>query len=113
MHGDHWFRHSLPYTLHLMPGQRKKHTYLPLNRDYKPLGVVTMDHVRYEDYLDRAVVFGTDPHRFTDIWIPWDARRLLYLYTDNNRSVRDYFERLGRLCMRQMLQVSAVTRHRR
>jgi hypothetical protein len=36
---------------------RHKHVYLPLNRNYKPLGQTSRQRVRYEDYVDQAMIF--------------------------------------------------------
>ena len=40
---DHWFRYWMPYKFIQVPrtevGNKYKHVYLPLNRNYKPLGI--------------------------------------------------------------------------
>ena len=93
---DGWFRYWLPYQLQAVtiPGMPYKHVYLPLNRNYKPLGVVSRDWVEYEDYIAQAMVFTRDPHEFEGIWFDPEG---LYLYDDDPRSRVDYFERLDRL----------------
>lgn len=92
-----WFRYWMPYTFQELSGG----VYLPLNRDYKPLGLIQRDHVEYEDFaVTHGVKFARDPRTFTDVW--WDAGEPLFLYSDNPRSREDYFIRLDRLMSRSM-----------
>jgi hypothetical protein len=96
---SHWFRFCLPYQFVKVELGGRKHTYLPLNRNYKPLGVLGRAHIKYEDYAPQAVVFGSDPHTFKGVW---SDPKGLYLYDDNTRSRVDYFERLEKLLSRTM-----------
>ena len=48
----------LPYALHYMRG--KPDYLIFVNRDYKPLGCTTMQHIIYEDYTNLHVL-KTDP----------------------------------------------------
>ena len=90
---SHWFRYWMPYTFREV-GDR----WLPLNRDYKPLGVITRDHVAYEDYVEsHGVKFARDPRTYTDVW---HSSQSLFLYSDSPASRLDYFERLARLMSR-------------
>jgi len=93
---DDWFEHWMPYCFHKLPGIRRyKHVYLPLNRDYKPLGHVSRKRVHYEDYAAQAVIFHEDPMTLEGIWTATSDDKL-WLYDDTASRV-DYFERLGRL----------------
>lgn len=92
---DQWFRRFMPYQFAEMKGPRGTAVYLPVNRDYKPLGLKKEDcQVPYELYMGAAVTFAADPHTFKDVWTNIDG---LYLYNDGYNSRRDYFERLERL----------------
>jgi hypothetical protein len=73
--------------------------YLPLNRDYKPLGLKTKDCVDYQDYIEQAVVFPDDPHAFENVWHRSES---LHLYGDDPESRLDYFDRLERLLGRSV-----------
>ena len=95
----HWFRFWLPYQFVKLELETRKHVYLPLNRNYKPLGYLGKDFLKYEDYASQAVVFGSDPSGFKGVWHDPAG---LYLYDDNPRSRRDYFERLDKLLSRTM-----------
>lgn len=103
----HWFRFWMPYVLQQIDVPGGKYIYLPLNRNYKPLGVVHNKHVAYEDYAGQAVRFSTDPGKFKDIWWQpsWataaDTDRF-WLYNDGLASRADYFARFERLMGRAM-----------
>ena len=94
---DQWFRFWMPYTFH--PLDAKKRVYLPLNRNYKPLGYTSKVMVDYEDYRPQAVIFGADPHTVKDVWTSGQG---LYLYNDGPSSRTDYFERFERLMSRSI-----------
>jgi hypothetical protein len=97
---DRWFRYWMPYQFVPLKIEGRKHVYLPLNRDYKPLGVTARDDfVNYDDFKHQAVVFAKDPHGFEDVWTNAEG---LYLYKDNPRSRVDYFVRLDRLLSRSV-----------
>jgi hypothetical protein len=67
-------RINMPYCLHKMEVEvpdrlrRYPHIWLPLNRNYKPLGVIPRDWVEYEDYVGQAVCFAKDPRGFVGLW---------------------------------------------
>lgn len=104
---DQWFRIWLPYQFVQLEMPKHKHVYLPVNRNYKPLGVVSEEFVDYDDFLDQAVIFRSDPHEFVGVWNNPDG---LYLYDDGPESRRDYFVRLGRLADRSMMLVGVGER---
>lgn len=90
---DHWFRTNMPYAI----ARIDKKVWLPINRDYKPLGMAkTESHARYDQYRDKAITFSSDPTTFEGIFISGDADTL-WLYNDGTESRRDYMERLERL----------------
>lgn len=63
-----WFRIWMPYSFVKLDAPPKKHVYLPLNRNYKPLGYAGREHLDYEAYRAQAVQFKTDPKKFAGIW---------------------------------------------
>jgi hypothetical protein len=76
-----------------------KWAFLPLNRNYKPLGIIAGDHVDYRDYaLSHGVKFARDPSKLTGIWHNRsDDGEQLWLYADNPATRTDYFARLERI----------------
>ena len=92
---DDWFRYHQPYTFVKLETSKCNHVYLPLNRDYKPLGITSYSNmVNYEDFINQAVIFSADPHTIENVWINEGA---LFLYRDDPSSRLDYYERLERL----------------
>lgn len=94
---DQWFRIWMPYTFVNLEAEGVEHVYLPLNRNYKPLGMRTKDWVDHRDYIDQAVVFPAGPHTFENVWHNLEKLRL---YDDIPNSRSDYFARLDRLFSR-------------
>lgn len=99
-----WFRAAMPYCFRRMrcvvQGQVLPHVWLPLNRDYKPLGVTTSRHTDYADYIGQAISFARDPSKFKNVW--WNNDTAVsevscFLYSDLESSRDDYFDRLNRL----------------
>ena len=104
---EHWFRYHMPYTFehltvrkYVLPGGKvamlplkNKHVYLPLNRDYKPLGFYGRRiWVDYNDYYKQAIVFSRDPKTFDGVW--WNIQENgLFMYDDWQDSRKDYFQR--------------------
>jgi hypothetical protein len=76
-----------------------KHLYLPLNRNYKPLGYTASAWVEYKDYKNQAVIFRSAPQKFKDVWHDTEG---LYLYDDGLQSRESYFARLEALLDRSM-----------
>lgn len=98
---NQWFRVWMPYQFIPMDVSDAKHVYLPLNRNYKPLGYgtprQTQPWVDYKDYLHQAVVFERDPHGFKGVWEDAEG---LYLYNDNSDTQATYFARIEKLMSR-------------
>lgn len=99
---DRWFRYHMPYALQRLDDK----TWLPLNRNYKPLGYLLKAHVEYADYRAQAMRFVTDPRTFKDIWTAANDD-ILFMYNDGPESREDYFDRLGRL-LNHSVQVAAM-----
>ncbi len=97
-----WFKIAMPYCFQKLEVPKLKHVWLPLNRNYKPLGYRGYDRVRYEDYLEQAMKFRTNPQLFPRIW--WDnmgdPENRLWLYDDDPKSRERYFARFKRLVVR-------------
>lgn len=97
------FRQFMPYTFHHFDDAKWKFVYLPLNREYKPLGCNLKEHQEYDDFRGVAWIFLRDPHEFKDVW--YDGQYAFngpcathpYLYNDDPNSRLDYFERLTKL----------------
>lgn len=96
---DHWFRYWMPYCYHKLEHSSRKHVWLPLNRNYKPLGITSRDHVDYDRFINQAVAFASDPAAWRGVWVDRQAAigGKLYLYTDGPRYRADYFARLARV----------------
>ena len=92
---DSWFRYNMIYHLQKLdvPG----HVYLPLNRDYRPLGIASdgknWTDVDYMAHAEKAMKFSRDPSTFTDVW----GHSPLYMYYDGAHFRADYFARLEKL----------------
>ncbi|MGB8276893.1 MAG: hypothetical protein WCF20_03010 [Methylovirgula sp.] len=96
-----WARTFLPYCFHPMKvmGARSHFIYLPLNRRYKPLGWIGVEHVVYEQFWRNFIYFDCDPSKL-DVWASWSTPApgdKLWLYDDSERSRDGYGERLQRL----------------
>jgi hypothetical protein len=98
------FRVAMPYCFHKIDAPGAKDVYLPLNRNYKPLGYAgpqgssLSSWVDYKDYLHQAVVFSRDPSTFEGIWTK--TTPFLYLYSDSSATQATYFQRLEKLMSR-------------
>ena len=62
-----FFRKNLPYTFQKLASREHRHVWLPLNRDYKPLGYLGEEIVSYADFAHQALVFDRDPRKFQEI----------------------------------------------
>lgn len=102
-----FFKVWMPYLIQRIEVPGRKHAFIPLNRDYKPLGAPRVDHVDYKapDVIARhAVYFARDPAALKGVW--WNVRgNQLWLYDDSTASRVDYFARLETLMSRQMEMV--------
>ncbi len=95
--GSHWFRFWMPYYFEKLEHPKFKWVYLPVNRNYKPLGISSDKWVDYDSFMNsHAVRFSRDPITFEGIWRGVDPDEL-FLYNDDRKSRLDYFERLGKL----------------
>lgn len=91
-----WTKRWMPYQF-MGVKVGKTTAYLPVNRDYKPLGLAGMHFGDYSQYEHQAVTFGGDPYKFEGIWC--DAKKLT-LYGETAKTRADYFIRLGRLAQK-------------
>lgn len=109
-----YFHLWMPYLFRRVECPGKKHVFLPLNRDYKPLGYLGRDHVDYEAMAaSHGVSFTRDPLTFEGIWTANDLDRpesegLFWLYNDHPRSRTDYFQRFEKLMIKGIKVVADV-----
>ena len=99
LRGKDFFRAAFPYCFDKMESNAFPHVWLPLNRDYKPLGVGVLNRYKWVDYQDHiasALVFSRDPCTFKDVWHSIDPAAC-YLYDDGTDLDAIYFQRLQRL----------------
>jgi hypothetical protein len=77
------------------------YTYLPLNRRYKPIGFVTNDHVKYEDYplniIRSKKPFFKIKNVFTNKTPITQDTKQFWLYNDGIESRVNYCARLEHL----------------
>ena len=95
----HFFRFWMPYLFQKVDVDGVKWAFLPLNRNYKPLGIIGAKHVDYRDFaLSGGVRFGRNPASLNGIWtnISGDGSQL-WLYADDPKTRIDYFDRLETL----------------
>lgn len=103
----HFFRFWLPYLFQRIDHPSHAHVFLPLNRNYKPLGVTSSEWVEYDNYtLSHGVFFARDPSTFSGIWhgTVKEGDSQLWLYNDGPASRLDYFVRFEQL-MSKMIKV--------
>jgi len=90
----------MPYLLQKVEHPGIKWAYLPLNRNYKPLGQMTSERVDYAGYMTtHGVRFARDPALIKAVWVdaPSAGAEMLWLYSDGPTSRLDYFARFERL----------------
>ena len=110
----HFFKFWMPYVFQPIVVEEVKWAYLPLNRNYKSLGVTSRSHVEYHEFAKtHGVKFSRDPHLIEGVWSSTDRgdrcdEGRLWLYKDSGLSRRDYFERFAILMSRSLpiLQVN-------
>ena len=96
-----FFKHWLPYLFQRVEHPKRKHVFLPLARDYQPLGYLGGLHANYDDAaVSNGVVFSRDPASFKKIWWHSDSKGRFWLYDDSATSRFDYFARLERLLLK-------------
>jgi len=95
---DRWFRYWMPYAFARLDHPKVKHVWLPLNRNYKPLGITAGDHVDYADFIDQAIVFARDPRATKGVFYPSKDPDpdMLWMYA-STIGREDYFARLEKL----------------
>ena len=87
-------RYFLPYCLQRIKGN----IYLPLNRDYKPIGCTSKEWVDYENYQHLYVKFSRCPNKMPIEW-HYTIRSKdgtidkLFFYGDKLDSREMYFEK--------------------
>lgn len=101
-----FFKLFMPYCIQRVEVSGRKHAFLPLNRDYAPLGMRRGAHLDYEKMMPtHGAYFARDPAKLADVW--WNVRDgQMWLYDDSPESRVDYFARLERLMSRQMEMVA-------
>ena len=100
-----FFRLFMPYLYQRVEAAGRKHAFLPLNRDYLPLGMRRDGRIDYAAVAPTHTVYFTrDPAKLEGIW--WNQSGTSnWLYDDSAASRLDYFARLERLMLRQMEMV--------
>lgn len=91
---ENLMRYFLPYCLQRIKGN----VYLPLNRNYKPIGVTTKEWVEYENYQHLYVRFSRCPSKMTIEWHYAIKNKngtidKLFFYGDGLDSREMYFEK--------------------
>jgi len=67
----------------LLKDDHDRIVYVPLNRNYKPIGETTKEFVCYEDYVDtHGIVFECDPFKISDVWDRESSEFRLYVFDD-------------------------------
>lgn len=101
-----FFKLFMPYCIQRVDVPGRKHAFLPLNRDYAPLGMRRGEHRSYEDMMPtHGVYFSRDPAKLEGIWHNMRGGQM-WLYDDSVESRVDYFARLEKLMSRQMEMVA-------
>jgi hypothetical protein len=74
-------------------------SWLPLNRQYKPIGYCQDEHYVYEKHANEAWQFTCDPLELDGVWPEKPGAPYLYREGDMNtvKDYEDYLRRLGRL----------------
>jgi hypothetical protein len=101
-----FFKLFMPYLYQRVEVPGRKHAFLPLNRDYQPLGMRREGWTDYQQVAStHAVFFARDPAQLEGVW--WNQRDgSFWLYDDSVASRIDYFKRLETLMLRQMEMVA-------
>jgi hypothetical protein len=102
-----FFKVWMPYVFERIEHPKRKHAFLPLNRDYAPLGMARGGGLDFPAMLPtHGVYFARDPALIDGVF--WTMRAgSLWLYDDSPASRVDYFERLERLMSRQMEMIGS------
>jgi prophage regulatory protein len=101
-----YFRLFMPYLLKRISVAGKRHAFLPLNRDYLPIGERDENAVPYARYMpSHGVYFARDPSKFAGIFWKIEGDHL-WLYDDSPASRVTYFSRLEMLMTQRMEMVA-------
>ncbi len=109
------FRIWMPYQFVRLKSPPNRYIYLPVNRNYKPLGHASDKWANYEDFRQQAVRFKKDPRKFEGIWDSSDPNGdWFYLYDGygGDSQLREYYVRLKILSMYSEPAIGKET-HRR
>jgi len=108
--GGLFARRYLIYCIQEVRFMDYSNVWLPLNRDYKPLGGDSKRTYNYDKCYGHFVKFKGDPRKRPEWFRRFDPTSdQLFLYNDDPESRVDYFERLGRMCMR-MKEIHTIIR---
>jgi len=96
----------LPY-LWVQVSANSPYIWMPINREYAPLGYGQVSWADYHKHLDKAVIFSRNIVYVKDMWeqIYWPEdntdRISCYMYKGRlgKKTFPDYFERLARLML--------------
>lgn len=69
MRKNKYARLWLPYCFRKMEHDKHKYVFLPLNREYKPIGLPYDPWINYENYARNMVVLTRNPEKLEGIWI--------------------------------------------
>jgi hypothetical protein len=74
--------------------------YVPLNRDYQPIGVTNEKFVDCSDYVDtHGMVFECDPFKMGDVWDIESNEFRLYVFDDTIPASRSEYAKHMRAIM--------------
>lgn len=100
----HFFRFWMPYLFQKVEVDGVKWAFVPLNRNYVPLGMTTINHIAYQDYaISHGVRFSRNPADLQGVWDHFDrGGERLWLYGDGPKSRMTYFQRLEMIMARSL-----------
>lgn len=107
------WKHALPYCFIKLDVPRHN-VWLPLGRNYKPIGQRSNERVKYDDYVEQAIEFKRDPGLLKgDIWHkPEQQSRMLWLCNDAPMPPQEYFRRLAIVLTRSSpVSAAAIASH--
>ena len=108
------WKHDLPYCFIKLEVPRHQ-VWLPLGRNYKPIGLRDRVWVDYDDYVEQAIEFKRNPGLLKgDIWHkPEQQDHMLWLCNDAEMTPQEYFRRLALVLMRSSpVSQHAIASHR-
>jgi hypothetical protein len=101
---SNFFKYWMPYLFQTINSDAGKHCYLPLNRIYKPLGIVSRDWLDYNAFAQtHGVIFARAPVSYDNIWVHMDTEEgRFWLYEDAQSTRVSYFNRLELLMVKSL-----------